>query len=256
MPDDVRTRAREESARPRTLRATVRRVPDWVGEVVLVGLVYFGYVVVRALVQGRTDAALRHGRRLLDVSPDLVNRADLALNALTVSHPTLGAVAALMYHVPHLYVTLAVLVWLWVRRRGRYGEARTVLLLVTLVALVFFWLYPVAPPRLALPDAVEPTATVGGVRFGYGGAQRGFVNDYAAFPSLHIAWACWCSWAVASTTPARWTAVVWAYPVAVWVVVTATANHYTVDAVAGAVLVAAAVPVVRRLRRNRDPAPA
>jgi hypothetical protein len=73
----------------------------------------------------------------------------------------------------------------------------------------------------------------------------GLINNYAAMPSLHVAWATWCAVAVVVATRGRWRHLAWLYPLTTTVVVLATANHYLLDALAGALLVAGAVVMTR-----------
>ena len=64
-------------------------------------------------------------------------------------------------------------------------------------------------------------------------------------PSLHVAWAVWVALAVVVAWPrARMSALAWLYPVVSTLVVLGTGNHFLMDAVAGAALVAAAAWVV------------
>jgi hypothetical protein len=80
---------------------------------------------------------------------------------------------------------------------------------------------------------------------GLGGAT----NQFAAMPSLHVAWALWCGvalWLYGRRSPAvRGLAI--AYPAGVTVVVMGTANHYLLDAVAGAVVLALGLLLTRPL---------
>jgi hypothetical protein len=59
-------------------------------------------------------------------------------------------------------------------------------------------------------------------------------NQYAAMPSVHIAWATWTAFALGPRlkNPVA-SALAWAYPVTTFVVIIITANHYIIDAVAG-----------------------
>jgi hypothetical protein len=60
-------------------------------------------------------------------------------------------------------------------------------------------------------------------------------NQYAAMPSLHVGWALWCGvmlWRYGRTRTTKVAAV--AYPLLTTIVVMGTANHYFLDAVAGA----------------------
>ena len=52
------------------------------------------------------------------------------------------------YATLHFVVTLGVLVWLYRCHPGRYAATRLVLFATTAVALVGYYFYPLAPPRL------------------------------------------------------------------------------------------------------------
>jgi hypothetical protein len=93
-------------------------------------------------------------------------------------------------------------------------------------------------------------------------APRGLgalTNQLAAMPSLHVGWAVWVAWVVVTHSTRRWVRVLAvAYPIGTTLVVVATANHYLLDAVAGAAVVAVAIRLSGRLavpRPARRPAP-
>ena len=66
-------------------------------------------------------------------------------------------------------------------------------------------------------------------------------NQLAAMPSLHVGWAVWVAWVVAGLSTHRWVRILaLAYPVITTLVVVGTANHYLLDAVAGALVVRSA----------------
>jgi hypothetical protein len=70
-------------------------------------------------------------------------------------------------------------------------------------------------------------------------------NLYAAMPSLHIAWAGWCTVAALATCRRVWVRVVFcAYPVVTTLDILVTANHYVLDALAGAATLGASCGVV------------
>ena len=58
-------------------------------------------------------------------------------------------------------------------------------------------------------------------------------------PSLHVAWALWCGIAIFVCARSTWVRVAGlVYPFATLAVIVGTANHFILDAVAGAVIVA------------------
>ena len=69
-------------------------------------------------------------------------------------------------------------------------------------------------------------------------------------PSLHVAWALWCTVALFPVLQRRWArwAIV-AYPVLTLFAIVVTANHYWIDAVGGVVALVIGLKVAPRLTR-------
>ena len=75
-------------------------------------------------------------------------------------------------------------------------------------------------------------------------------NQYAAMPSLHVAWALWCALVLVPRLRHRWTkALARAYPSLTVFAVVVTANHYLLDAVAGAATLGVGYALARGLER-------
>ena len=178
----------------------------------------------------------------------------------------------IFYGFCHFAVTIGVMVLLFVRHPVRYGVQRTVLAVTTALALVGFSLYPLMPPRL-LNDCspfgacdsnysyVDTLVDPGGFWSFNSSAMMDISNQYAAMPSLHIAWAIWCVVAALPVLRRRWARLaLLAYPWLTLFAVMVTANHYWIDAVGGllAVLIAypAGVLMARRLPSWLAPRPA
>lgn len=76
-------------------------------------------------------------------------------------------------------------------------------------------------------------------------------NQYAAMPSLHVAWAVWVALALyVALRPYPWRIVVWTYPMITTFVVIGTGNHFVLDAVAGALIVWLAWIVALRIHQT------
>ncbi|MFJ1746110.1 phosphatase PAP2 family protein [Streptomyces sp. NPDC088116] len=240
----------------------------WWAELMLVLGVYAAYSVCRLMAQGGTSTAVENGLTILRVEKALFLNAEHPLNRLFTSTPAIGIPADFLYASLHYLVTPAVLVWFFLRRPEAFRAARTWLLLVTLLGLVGFVLVPTCPPRLleAGHGFVDTMAQYSA--YGWWGtdasAPRGMgalTNQYAAMPSLHVAWAVWSGlllWRHARTPLVKWLGVI--YPLVITVVVMGTANHYFLDAVAGVgVVVGGALltgPVTRAADRIRTAATA
>jgi len=200
------------------------------------------YEVIRASAPQKAASAFHNAALLSATEPQAVRDLEAWMRDTTSANPALNQVFEWYYTLFHLSVTVGVLVWLWWRRPLHYARARTALFAVTFGGLFIFWIFPVAPPRLVTPEAINalgtPAISALDGSGGLGGALGALVNPYAAFPSLHVAWAAWCAWAVWAHLRGRrlcWAA--WLYPLATGIVVIATSNHYVIDVVAGLFIV-------------------
>ncbi|MCH5671662.1 phosphatase PAP2 family protein [Streptomyces gilvus] len=214
----------------------------WWTELPLILLVYACYSAGRLLARGDTSSAVDHGLAILRVEKFLHINAEHPLNRLFTREAWLGVPADFWYASLHYLVTPAILIWLFRSRAAHYRAARTWLMTSTFMGLIGFTLLPTCPPRLlsaghGFVDTMAQYSSYGW----WGGAASapkglgGMTNQYAAMPSLHVGWALWCGvmlWKYGRTRTTRVLAV--AYPLLTTIVVMGTANHYFLDAVAGA----------------------
>ncbi|MCP3756182.1 phosphatase PAP2 family protein [Streptomyces sp. TBY4] len=232
-----------------------RQPPRWWAELLLLGLVYGAYSGGRLLARGDVGLAVEHGLAILRVEELLALDLERPLNRLFTGQAVLGIPADFVYASLHYLVTPAVLVWLYRSRPQQYRFARTWLMASTLLGLVGFALVPTCPPRL-LDASYGFTDTMAHYSaYGWWGAEasapRGlgsFTNQFAAMPSLHVGWALWCGvllWCCARRPLVRTLGA--AYPAVTTVVVMGTANHYFLDAVAGAAVMGAGYLAARAL---------
>ena len=247
---------------PHAGRWDVRRMPRWLREVVLVGIVYGGYELSRGLQRGHVGLATRNGwdilrwERAVHLDPErLFTHALIGVTPLCVA-------AAYFYSTMHYIVTPVVLVWMYRCHGPQYRLARTSLAFTTVLGLAVFFLMPTAPPRLLagahIPDALYDVRDWGWWG-GEGSVPRGLgglTNQFAAMPSLHVGWALWSGVLLARYASRSWVRVLGAlYPVVTTIVVLSTGNHYLLDALAGAAVTATgtwlAVFVRAEVRRVR-----
>ena len=74
-------------------------------------------------------------------------------------------------------------------------------------------------------------------------------------PSVHVGWALIVAFAVITVSRSRWRWLAAGYPLLTLLVVVVTANHFWLDGVAAAVLVAAALAAQRMARQLRSGEP-
>jgi hypothetical protein len=242
----------QRSARSRTQR------PRLLGELVVVALLVFAYDRVRAHAAPRRDVALSHGEAVLHAEQHLHLDWEHAANTWLSGHSTLREVAAWWYQLAHFTISLSVLAWCWLAAPAVYRLARNTLVLTNVVGLIVFAVCPVAPPRL-LPGAGFTDSNA--VALGTGQVAHPPPDQYAAMPSLHLAWATWVAltvWAVTGNLGRLrgLRAAGIAVPVLTGTAVVATANHYVLDLVAGVVLALVARGVAEAITTRSNDAPA
>ncbi len=218
----------------------------WVEALVIVWLCWV-YDAINNLAPLRVHAALAHGWGVLHLERSLGLDPEVALNRWLTSHHTLGLLLSDYYDNAHFIVTLGLLGWLWYRRADIYRPLRNALVAINMLGFVVFWLYPTAPPRLlagsGFDDVVASTGALGGW---HTGPLAAAANQFAAMPSLHMAWAVWCSVVMWSLSKRLWVRVVACiYPCVTCVAVLATGNHYLLDVLAGVATAVLALLLVR-----------
>ncbi|MGW0844586.1 phosphatase PAP2 family protein [Streptomyces sp. NPDC002787] len=250
--------ATKEAGAPVTEEAPSTRLRWWT-ELPLILLVYGAYSAGRLLARGDTSSAVDHGLAILRVEKALWLNAEHPLNRLFTREPWIGIPADFWYASLHYLVTPVLLVWLFRSRAVRYRAARAWLMTSTFIGLVGFTLLPTCPPRLLDPAHGFVDTMAHYSAWGWWGGEAsaprglgGMTNQYAAMPSLHVGWSLWCGvilWRFGGGSPLVRTAAV-AYPLITTVVVMGTANHYFLDAVAGAAVMGAGLlltPLVMRI---------
>jgi membrane-associated phospholipid phosphatase len=135
-------------------------------------------------------------------------------------------------------------VYVWHRRH--YPQVRTTLVLFTAAALLVQFI-PVAPPRMLPGDGMIDTAA----RYGQSvyGSVAGFNADQlSAMPSVHVGWSLLAALVIVEVSRSRWRWLALAYPLLTMLAVVVTANHYWLDGIAAALLLALALVVQRTSR--------
>jgi hypothetical protein len=215
--------------------------PSVVGELAVVVFLLVGYDRVAGIAKVRWATGVRHAWDVVAVERSLHLDVELPLDLAVAAHRRLGQLLSLYYDFAHATVTFTVLLALYVAHTSSgYRQARRALVAVNGIALLVFFVLPVAPPRL-LPGAGFIDVVAGSGTWGAWEAATSTVgqhaNQYAAMPSLHVAWATWvlhAAWSADASLRLRGLAVTHLF-VTIGVVL-ATGNHYVLDVAAGVTL--------------------
>jgi hypothetical protein len=232
-----------------SLRPVRRRWATWVGaaafEVALVCALFALWQLGNRVTHQHLGGGLRNGRAVWDLERWLHIPSETWLQGLIIDHGWLVRASNYYYATAHLTGMFIFLVWLWLRHRDRYAPWRNIVAFFTGIALLIE-MVPVAPPRLIGNTGLVDTAMVYGQSV-YEFVGSGIADQYAAMPSIHVGWALLIAVACYSVTtgPARWIGV--AHGVLTMFVVVATANHYWLDGLTAAAVLAMAMLAQRTL---------
>ena len=151
-----------------------------------------------------------------------------------------------IYIYGHWPVVTVTLVYLALRDERVFARVRNAMFTSGAVGMVIFAVFPTAPPRLAGIGMVD---TVSEQSHAYRVLQPpALTNVYASMPSLHVGWNLLMGIAIAreaARPTARWFGAL--MPIAMYVTVVVTANHYFLDGVVGAAIVVVSLMARRRL---------
>ncbi|WP_419994581.1 bifunctional glycosyltransferase 87/phosphatase PAP2 family protein [Streptomyces boninensis] len=243
------SRTADAWAKPAPTRLLDR--PNILLELLLIRIGYRLYSYVRSFAPDGRDLAEGHGDQILAIERFLHIDMEHWLNHKVASIGWLESSMNFYYASFHFLVPLSILGWLYATRPAAYRKWRASLAFATLFALIGFWAYPLAPPRL-MPglgyiDTANGPQDFDDPKFGM---LTGVSNQYAAMPSLHVGWSLWCAlvlWRLAPYAWLRWAGFL--YPALTTMVIMGTANHYLLDAAGGVAVVAAGLFAARGLQR-------
>ena len=216
------------------------------------------YFLGRGIAPTRVDFSLEVTERLIAFEQWLNIFWEPQIQEWSIRHHWSQEAANFIYAYLHFPVLAVVGVWLWFKGRDRFVFMRNVMFVSMVIGLVFYYLFPAAPPRLLAAHGQDFgfTDTVFGGNTSVQYAQPSLIlNEYAAIPSFHFGWIALASAAIWVNTRSRFwrvTAVLLTV-VMTWAIV-ASANHFFVDMALGGIVVAFSWYVAKRIEGRRRPA--
>jgi hypothetical protein len=231
---------------------------DIIRQLSLFAGVFFLYDMVRGLVLGgNLYKPFGDAMKIIDLERALHIFVEPSVQAWAQNKHVLMDVLDWTYLNGHFFLTVAAMVFIYLRRNDSFYFVRNALMLSMLIALVGYWLYPTAPPRL-MPEWGFTDSISQFVTHSQGWSDNtpagAFVNAYAAVPSMHVCFSVLIGTSMARLCTHRLAKVAWAlYPALVTFVVVATANHFFVDVFLGALTAAISVALAHRLLARARP---
>lgn len=214
---------------------------------VVVGLgVYALYLLASRRKRGEAGRlqAAKNAERVVALERRLRIHVEPKLQELLLSHRRVLGVLNVAYVVSNAALTVGFLMRLYARRHPEFHRFRRAAVVTTLVCQPIFYFFPCAPPR-SLDHFVDTIADVSGFDLDTGPVAQ-LYDPLAAMPSIHVAYAVVTAAGIvdASESPVL-RLLAPAYPPLVAAVVFVTANHYVLDAVAGAAVAGVALRLSR-----------
>jgi PAP2 superfamily protein len=227
-------------ARARLMQARVlpRGWLDVLRQVSLFLAAYLAYDIVRGLVEGdRATAAFQNARALIAIERALHLFVEPSVQAWASGSHFVLVSASWLYVNAQGSVTIAALLYLYLRHNHSFYFVRNMFLIAMAIALVGYTVFPTAPPRF-MPEwgFIDTVSDFTPVKVSHTSASMSALfNPYAAVPSMHVAFALMIGWTLARVARRSAVRVVWVvYPFLMTFVIVVTANHFIVDALLGA----------------------
>lgn len=194
--------------------------------------------------------ALANARRVIEFEKSIGIYWEPAWQEWAVSFPQeiaeYGGMAAVLnwtYILTFAPLMGVISLCMYFKSPSSYRHYRKIFLLSYGMAIVVFISFPLAPPRM-LPDLFFDTIEVFGP-YGYGTREMGrFYNAYAAMPSLHFGWTVVFGIYFLRFPNKLVKVCGLIYPALMLLAIVVTANHFIIDAIAGGLLVLAALIIV------------
>jgi PAP2 superfamily len=224
----------------------------WWGEILAILGFYGVYSAIRNANGSHPPNALSNARHIISIEHHLGIFHEETIQRWALHFKPLIISANYFYGSFHFIVTIGVAVWLFRKYSDDYPRYRNTLAVTTALALIGFTIFPLMPPRLlgansGFLDTLHKYPTPWS--FDSGPAAK-VSNQFAAMPSVHIAWSTWCALAMVPRLRTRAQRILaGSYPFITLLVIVITANHYFLDAVGGLAILTAGWFIGHRLTR-------
>ena len=240
-----------------------RVIPKWGGglkEIAILGFVFGIYRLVSANLTHDEIPAFLNSYRILLFEKDLGLFVEQDFQSFFLGSELLTQLVNIIYTIFYYPALILFGIWAYKCHREQYTVVRNVFIVSAGIAFLCFTVYPVAPPRLLpYPGFVDTMAQFGFIDYKTSGLSS-VTNPFAAMPSLHFGWTLLIGSATVYLARSWWGKTLGIIlPVGMLMAIIATANHFFLDAIGGALVIGLAYLLVllfsRLKERNAFPRP-
>ncbi len=231
--------------RPQT--AASRFVAAAAKELSFVSAIYSVWRIARQLPIAQEDGAIERARQIARFQDFMRLPSELGLQHWVIERDLVAEFTTWYYAAIHVPSLIVFLIWMFLFKKIHYRRWRTGLALTTFFCLVIRFIR-VAPPRF-LPELgfVDLTDHVGGIKV-YGSVGTGVSDQFAAMPSIHIAWAAVITFGVIASCNSRWRWLMLLHLAITFFVVAATGHHWWMDGIVALALLGISLGIDTVLR--------
>ena len=215
-------------------------------EPLIVVSAYVFYYLARHMADDARPA-FENARYLMKLESSIGIFKEMSMQSALLSYETLVHGFNIIYFYGHWPAIILFGLYLLIRKPHVYTITRNAFLLSGAIALFFFALFPVAPPRLATFGIVDTLSMTVPVDYD----NSPLVNPYAALPSLHVGWCFLISLGLfISSKNILVRAVAVIITPAMFFATVITGNHFFIDGIFGSILAGIAFMIALWLNRN------
>ncbi|MEE8045356.1 MAG: phosphatase PAP2 family protein [Dehalococcoidia bacterium] len=216
-------------------------------EVALIGACYLTFALAKNLTDpSPVFKAVVNGWGVIRLESALSLNQESFIQQV-IGRISVGALVALTYfYAVGMWLGLSgTAILLFIKNRAAYLDLRRTFVLTMVLGAIVFAMYPLAPPRFMPGLGMTDTVSLLGLDPSPSSDSVISYNRFAAMPSLHYAWALLIMIGVFKLGGIWFKLGGFLYQALMFVAIIATANHYILDAVAGAILLAVAIYMLR-----------
>jgi hypothetical protein len=204
-------------------------------EALVVVAAYLLYSAARVVVEGGQASAINNTLHLVSMEQALGVFHEESVQRFVEDHGWLAASMEWIYLWAYLPILVGAAIFMYIKDPALYRAYRSTMFASAAFGLLIFAFVPVAPPRM-LPEYgfIDPLHT-------HLTATSAAKNDFAAVPSFHFGFTLLAAVGIAHAQRWHcWTCVALAaLPAIMLLSIVSTANHFFIDAAAGALIVMA-----------------